>query len=74
MVEPYLMEDPREAQRLADKVDATAWVSAYLQPLVRHGMRILDVACGPGTIAAAAARAFPAAEVVALDSSRDRSR
>jgi SAM-dependent methyltransferase len=69
MTATYLMEDPREARRLAEKVDADAWVAAYLAPLVQPRARILDVGCGPGAIAAAAARAFPACEIVAIDAS-----
>jgi SAM-dependent methyltransferase len=69
MTAAYLMEDPREARRLAEKVDADAWVAAYLAPLVRPGARILDVACGPGAIAAAVARVFPDCEIVGIDAS-----
>jgi SAM-dependent methyltransferase len=72
MSEAYLMEDPREADRLAAKVDADTWVQRYLRPHVRDQTRILDVGCGPAAIAAAAARAFPTAHVTALDQSRAR--
>ena len=30
--EAYIMEDPREKQRLADKVDADEWIAKYLVP------------------------------------------
>lgn len=72
MAETYLMEDEREANRLAEKVDAEAWVEHYLAPHLRLGMRVLDTGCGPGTIAAAVAHGFPNVEIVALDASPAR--
>jgi len=71
-VDGYLMEDPREADRLAGKVDADAWVSRYLTPHLDAPSRILDVGCGPATLAAAAARICPTATVTALDASEPR--
>jgi SAM-dependent methyltransferase len=68
----YLMEDPREARRLADKLDPAIWVGTYLDPLMVDGMRVLDVGCGPGTIAAHIARLLPGTHVVGLDSSPTR--
>ena len=46
----YIMEDPREATRLAQKVDAHAWVRRYLAHRVRPGAKVLSVGCGPGVI------------------------
>lgn len=46
----YIMEDPREAMRLEQKVDARAWVQRYLARYVRAGAEVLSVGCGPGTI------------------------
>jgi len=46
----YIMEDPREAGRLAQKVDARAWVQRYLANRVRPGAEVLSVGCGPGVI------------------------
>jgi ubiquinone/menaquinone biosynthesis C-methylase UbiE len=66
------MNDPREKYRLAAKVDAPAWVTQYLRPLLSGSERILDVGCGPGVIAAEVARQFPGAGVVGLDRSDDR--
>jgi ubiquinone/menaquinone biosynthesis C-methylase UbiE len=68
----YLMEHPKEAQRLADKVDAEAWVTTHLMEHIRAGARILDVGCGPGVIAAAVADSAPDADIVALDASPAR--
>jgi ubiquinone/menaquinone biosynthesis C-methylase UbiE len=68
----YLMEHPKEAQRLADKVDADAWVATHFAQHIRPGARILDVGCGPAVIAAAVADSAPKAEIVALDASPTR--
>jgi SAM-dependent methyltransferase len=68
----YVMESPREAQRLADKVDAHAWVRRHLAPHVTAEMRVLDVGCGPATIAAEVARLVPHGAVVGLDASAAR--
>jgi ubiquinone/menaquinone biosynthesis C-methylase UbiE len=46
----YIMEDPREAARLAQKVDARAWVQRYLAERVGPGAEVLSVGCGPGVI------------------------
>ena len=46
----YIMEDPREAARLAQKVDAHAWVHRYLAHRVHRGAEVLCVGCGPGVI------------------------
>jgi len=66
------MEDPRESQRLAEKVDAANWVSRFLLPHLRSPCRVLDVGCGPGVIAMEIARRFPSAEVAAIDASQAR--
>lgn len=41
--------------------------AAYLLPMLRAGMRLLDVGCGPGTITTGLARAVAPGEVVGLD-------
>jgi SAM-dependent methyltransferase len=69
---PYLMEDPREASRLAEKVNPARWVSRYLSHLPDGARWVLDVGCGPGVIAAALARRHRAVRVVGLDVSSDR--
>ncbi len=68
----YLMEHPKEAQRLADKVDADAWVATHFAQHIRPGARILDVGCGPAVIAGAVADSTPTAEIIALDASPTR--
>lgn len=70
----YIMEDPREAQRLADKVDAEAWVEKHIFPLDLTGKSILDVGCGPGVIAREIAKSVPNAQIVGLDLSPSRLR
>lgn len=68
----YLMEDPREAERLAAKVDPTAWVAEYLSPRLRSGDQVLDIGCGPGVIAKQAALACPGVRVTGVDFSPSR--
>jgi ubiquinone/menaquinone biosynthesis C-methylase UbiE len=46
----YIMEDPREATRLAQKVDAHEWVQRYVAHRVHAGAEVLSVGCGPGVI------------------------
>jgi ubiquinone/menaquinone biosynthesis C-methylase UbiE len=69
---PYFMDDPREAQRLADKVEPTAWVDGYLARHLRPDSRVLDVGSGPGVLAAEVARRCLRGQVVALDQSPER--
>jgi ubiquinone/menaquinone biosynthesis C-methylase UbiE len=45
-----------------------------IAPLLARAQRMLDLGCGPGTFAAAAAARHPALEVVAVDPSRDFAR
>lgn len=68
----YFMDDPREARRLADKVDSATWVNEFLAPHLAPGSRVLDVGCGPGVIAAEVASRCPAGQVVGLDQSPER--
>ena len=65
------MEDPREAQRLTEKVDSNLWVEDHLLPRFR-GQTILDVGCGPGVLAQAAAKVLPESMVTGLERSEDR--
>jgi SAM-dependent methyltransferase len=66
------MENRREAHRLAGNVDPPAWARRNLRRHLAPGMRVLDVGCGPGMIAAEVARHVPDGEVVALDASEAR--
>ncbi|MEM7204600.1 MAG: methyltransferase domain-containing protein [Planctomycetota bacterium] len=71
----YFMDHADEARRLAAKVDAPGWVERELRgELAGAGgaPRVLDLGCGPGVLAAAAARAWPRAHVTGLDLSRRR--
>lgn len=66
------MDDPREAKRLADKVDAPRWVDAYFARHLKPDSRVLDVGCGPGVLAAEIARRIPSGNVTGFDASADR--
>lgn len=66
------MQDTREAQRLADKVDAVAWVEQYLTPHLSDATTILDVGCGPGAIVNAAARVHTTRHFTGIDLVGDR--
>jgi SAM-dependent methyltransferase len=72
MRDGYLMEDEREAKRLADKVDADAWVERYLSHHLHTATHVLDAGCGPGTISAAVAEIAPRLKIVGLDASPAR--
>jgi ubiquinone/menaquinone biosynthesis C-methylase UbiE len=69
----YFMEDPREAQRLVDKVEPTEWVNRYVARHLRPDSRVLDVGSGPGVLATEVARRCLRGQVVALDQSAERS-
>jgi ubiquinone/menaquinone biosynthesis C-methylase UbiE len=45
-----------------------------IEPLLARARRLLDLGCGPGTFAAAAAARHPALAVIAVDPSRDFAR
>jgi ubiquinone/menaquinone biosynthesis C-methylase UbiE len=68
----YFMEDVRESDRLRSKVDGPIWVSKYLNPWVPDAGRVLEVGCGPGALASAAARARPNVNVIGIDISEER--
>lgn len=69
----YFMEDPREAQRLTDKVEPMEWVNRYVARHLRPDSRVLDVGSGPGVLATEVARRCLRGQVVALDQSAERS-
>ena len=62
------MDNPYEAQRFIDEVDAEYWVATHLAMHLREANRFLDIGCGPGLIAAAVARQFPKLEVCGIES------
>ena len=67
------MEDVREAQRLADKVNPQTWVARYYAPYISNSHeRILDVGCGPGVLSAEIAQRFPNTSVCGIDASSER--
>jgi SAM-dependent methyltransferase len=70
--ERYFMDDPREASRLCRKVDPDQWVARYLSPLLPRVGNVLEVGCGPGVIACAAARDRPTSVVTGVDISPAR--
>jgi SAM-dependent methyltransferase len=68
----YIMEDAREGERLAEKVNAPEWVAKYLVGLIRPRDAILDVGCGPGALVAAIASRFPDSRVEGIDQGEGR--
>jgi SAM-dependent methyltransferase len=68
----YIMDDPREGQRLLDKVDAPSWISKYLEQHLEDAKTILSVGCGPGVFLRELAEIHPDAEFVGVDLSPDR--
>lgn len=70
----YLMEDEREAHRLATKVNPDDWVHHYLSEHAKPGKMILSVGCGPGVIECSLARKHPAVHVTGVERSIARAR
>ena len=68
----YIMDDPREGRRLADKVDAESWVNTYIAPAIGESKEVLDVGCGPGVLARAIGDRYADATVVGVDASEER--
>jgi ubiquinone/menaquinone biosynthesis C-methylase UbiE len=68
----YIMDDPREGQRLLDKVDAASWISKYLEEHLQDARTILSVGCGPGVFLRELAAIRPNAEFVGVDLSAER--
>jgi SAM-dependent methyltransferase len=66
------MDDPREGQRLLDKVDAPFWISKYLEEHLQGAKTILSVGCGPGVFLRELAEIHPEAEFVGVDLSPER--
>lgn len=68
----YIMEHPREGQRLLDKVDADSWISRFLEPHVREAKSVLSVGCGPGVFLRELAASHPDVQFVGVDVSAAR--
>jgi ubiquinone/menaquinone biosynthesis C-methylase UbiE len=68
----YIMEDPREASRLARKVNPEAWMKRYLQDHLFSGAEVLSVGCGPGNIVRTIARSYPHVNATGIDLSPAR--
>ena len=68
----YIMDDPREGQRLLDKADPAAWMAKFLAPHLPHIRSVLSVGCGPGVFLREIAEAYPEIEVVGVDLSGER--
>jgi ubiquinone/menaquinone biosynthesis C-methylase UbiE len=73
-IQTYIMEDPREAQRLLDKVDPQAWITKFLEPLLPQVRSVLSVGCGPGVFLRELAERHPEIEVMGVDMSPSRVR
>ena len=70
----YIMDDPREGQRLLDKVDADAWISKFLEPNLPAVRSLLSVGCGPGVFLREVAEKNPHIKVAGVDMSHSRIR
>jgi SAM-dependent methyltransferase len=68
----YIMEHPREGQRLLDKVDADSWISKFLEPHLREVKSVLSVGCGPGVFLRELAGSHPNVQFVGVDLSATR--
>ena len=68
----YIMDSPREGQRLLDKVDAASWISKYLEQHLQDAGTVLSVGCGPGVFLGELAAIRPNAEFVGVDVSAER--
>ena len=68
----YFMDDPREATRLADKVNSHQWVEQYLSQYISKTLAVLEVGCGPGMLVAELAGRYSELEIIGMDASPDR--
>lgn len=68
----YIMDDPREAERLESKVNATDWLEQHYKKISGTGSSTLEVGCGPGTLLRAIKNHAPSQNVVGIDLSYDR--
>jgi len=68
----YLMESDEENQRLANKVNPERFIRQYLHQYITNESKIIDIGCGPATIAEQLARQYPTSTVTAIDLSPNR--
>lgn len=68
----YIMEHPREGQRLLDKAEPDVWISKFLEPQLREINSVLSVGCGPGVFLRELAESHPEIEVAGVDISPRR--
>ena len=68
----YFMEDPREADRLEQKVNPEAWVKKYLERHLRPQSEVLCVGCGPGNLLRAISASHPTIRATGIDISQTR--
>lgn len=68
----YIMEDPREAARLEEKVDPGPWVQKYVAHRVHAEAEVLSVGCGPGVILQAVSALHSTVKGTGVDISSDR--
>jgi SAM-dependent methyltransferase len=72
ITQPYIMEHPREGQRLLDKADPGAWISKFLEPHLSQIKSFLSVGCGPGVFLRELAESHPEIQIVGVDISSQR--
>jgi len=70
----YLMDDPREAGRLAGKVNTANWFDKYFVKIGGTGQATLEVGCGPGVLLGEIKKRYPKQNVTGVDISFDRVR
>lgn len=71
-VQPYIMDDPAEGQRLLDKADAGSWIPRYIEPYLPNAKSVLSVGCGPGVFLREIAELHPNIDVFGVDKSAAR--
>src|SRR6266498_4408883 len=68
----YLMENPREPERLEAKTDLALAEEQLRWAGLRSGMRALDVGCGSGAVTRVMARLTSPADTIGVDQSQER--
>lgn len=65
MREAYTHANPAFDANIATR--SAGWAAGFFLPHLRHGMRVLDVGCGPGAITVGMAEAAVTTEVIGID-------